>query len=183
VIAALLRHLAIRIPEFSEEAMVWCTPLERQDGGSLLLLSAVARRQAVYQAGRLRAAGFGLIDAPAVWLDARTFSAVVPGWNLPFMADALVPFAAEDVEQVWASISERRYPIAAWVFLSLPGALVPASRAVALTRATTALVDDRPPSTSTFHTLAEMLRRTDPLAAGDFTSLELLPRLADRGKE
>lgn len=158
--------------------MVRCTLLERRDGAAVLL-SAGARRQAVYQSSRLRASGLRLIDAPAVLLDAQTSEAVVPACDLPLAADALVPSVAQSVEQVTASVAERRFPIAAWVFLSLPGELEPVSRAMALTRASTALLSERPPRRATIRELADILRRTTPLAAGAFTSLELLPRLAD----
>jgi len=177
VLAALIRELAVNELRGDERAMVGCAVLQRRDGHALLL-SAVARRQAVQQTRRLHSAGLSVVHTPAVILDPRTLEAVVPSPPFAVNDEALQRVDGGDRSQLEAAMSEQRHPIAAWVFMSLPGRLEPARKAMALTKAASALRNEPNPRASTIRTLADVLRHTDVLAAGDLTSLDLIPLLA-----
>jgi hypothetical protein len=179
VLVALVRELTFYDMTSDDHIIVRCAVLRRSDRRALLL-SALARRQAVQQARRLRDAGLAVVDTPAVVLDPQTLEAVVPSPNFALDSQAFLRLGEGAATRVESALAEQRYVVDSWVFMSLPGVLDPAQRAGALVKAMAALWDESSPEAGTIQTLANLIRQTDALAAGNLTSLDLLPLLIEK---
>jgi len=177
VLVALVRELAVNGLEGQGLVTVRCAALLRSDGRALLL-SAVARRQLVLHSRRLAEVGLHVIDTPAVLIDPRTLEAVIPGPSFAYDPHILSAISGTEHEDLQALLCEHRYSIGAWIFMSLPGGLAQAPRALALTKAASALWGGAPGRSSDIRTLAAVLRQAETLAGGDLTSLDLIARLA-----
>jgi hypothetical protein len=180
IFVALLRELSVRRDARVADSSIWATVLRRRQGGAVLV-SAVARRQAVYQQTRLNASGLELLATPAVELNPQSRTAVIPQPKLTADLTPILGLLGRRDEDYEPLVRQVALPLDGWVFMSLPGRLERCSRALALPQAVASLVaeEGRLRREVVGH-LAEALRVTEPLGAGAFTSLDLLPALIAR---
>jgi hypothetical protein len=180
VLVALLRELSLRRDARFGDTLVWATAFRRRAGGGVLV-SALARRQAVYQQSRLHASGLELVDTPAVGLDWRRRVAVVPQPTLTTDFLPVLRLLSRSEEEYGLLVREVELHLEGWVFMSLPGSLERCSRALALPQAIASLVaEERPLRREVVAHLAQVLQGVEPLGAGALTSLDLLPALLAR---
>ena len=179
VVTALLRHLDQHAATGDPHPSVAAVVLRRRDG-SLVLVSAVARRWAARRRRWLASKGLELLSTPVLSID-EVGRAMLPPLTIAPDPSCLEQLGATDLLPTPGSPPSSA-PIAAWVLASADGACEPISKAWAVQAALRAIRRPGPMGpTGAVRALSAAMRTATPLGASSIPAphiVDHLPRLA-----